>query len=245
MPSASGRVHPNVSSVAGLTSVTSPSWSTITAQSSDARRIASLRPSLASSARSERLRAVTSISSAITPTTAPCASRIGPAEMLTSIIEPSRCRRRTSRSRIVSPPRDPRHVAEEELELVVGDRRVDAADRLVGGPAEDLAWRRCSTREHGRRGRSRRSRPAMRRSARGGARTRSGSPRTGTPARARSSPGSRRRGGSAGARRPGAGGRAGRRPRCSRCAVRGGRAAARRASRCATRSGPRPSRCER
>ena len=74
-PIASLRVQPNVSSVAGFTSVTRPSWSTITTQSSAARRIASLRPSLVASARSERLRAVTSTISAITPTNSPCAVR--------------------------------------------------------------------------------------------------------------------------------------------------------------------------
>ena len=46
---ASARVQPNVSSVAGFTSTTRPAWSTITTQSSAARRTASLRPSLAAS----------------------------------------------------------------------------------------------------------------------------------------------------------------------------------------------------
>ena len=99
---------------------------------------ASLRASLAASIRSERLRCVTSIIVAITPTTFPFASRIGAAEMLASISEPSRCSRRTSRSRISRRAAMRASVVEERRQLLLGDDRADAADRLVGGPPEDL-----------------------------------------------------------------------------------------------------------
>ena len=138
MPTASGRVQPNVSSVAVFTSTISPSWSTITTESSAARRIASLRASLAASARSERLRCVTSIIVAITPTTFPFASRIGAAEIIgvdqrAVAVQPAHVE---VAHRLAG--RDALERLEERRQLVLGDDRAHAADRLVGRPPEDL-----------------------------------------------------------------------------------------------------------
>ena len=237
LPSTSGRVQPNVSSVAGFTSITRPSWSTITMQSSDARSTASLRPWLAASARSERLRAVTSTIDAITADdlaarVADRAGRRADLDLGAVAVQPPEVEV-TDRLALG----DVREVLEEEVELALGDDRAHSPDHLVCRPAEDLAGR-CVPRAHAPvEARSRRSRRVRRRSAHGGARRRSGSPRTAPTARARWSPGSRRRAGSAAALPRGEDGRPGRRPRCSRCAGCGDRAAARRASGSARRSG--------
>ena len=139
LPITSLRVQPNVSSVAGFTSVTSPSWSTITTQSSAARRMASLRPSLVASARSDRLRAVTSTISAITPTSSPCAvaDRAGrdvdvdQRAVAVAATEVEVAQHFAGRL-------DALEVADEEILLAVGNDRADAADHLLGAPAEHL-----------------------------------------------------------------------------------------------------------
>ena len=168
----------------------------------------------------------------------PCASRIGAADVLTSISEPSRCSRRRSRSRHrLALARSARGCARKKSQLVVRDDRADAADRLV---------RPSSRRSRVAPAFHERTRPSRSKStiATGDASISArwccvrvlDLARTARPARARSSPGSRRRAGSATARRPGAADRRDRRPRCSRCARRDGRAAGRRASGSATRA---------
>ncbi len=67
--------------------------------------------------------------------------------MLTSIIEPSRCNRRRSRSRAISPWAIRSSVAMKNSSSSSGTIGLTPADHFVGAPAEDLACR-CIPRSH-------------------------------------------------------------------------------------------------
>ena len=82
---------------------------------------------------------MTSTIEAMIATTSPRESRIGAADVLTSIGEPSRCSAAQVEVADHLALRDAREGREEALELAFGDDRADAADHLFGRPAEDLA----------------------------------------------------------------------------------------------------------